>query len=82
MKRSANAFRFGLRAGNRTGFIPLSLSSRIGESEPMASAKFLVDQDLFGEIIDDLLLISIDPTCSEQDKESQIVRYGVKDTAQ
>ncbi len=25
-KRSAKAFRFGLRAGNRTGFVPLSLS--------------------------------------------------------
>ena len=25
-KRSANAFRFGLRAGNRTGFVPLSFS--------------------------------------------------------
>ena len=26
-KRFANAFRFGLREGNRTGFVPLSLST-------------------------------------------------------
>jgi hypothetical protein len=36
----------------------------------MAFAKFPVDQDLFDEIIDDLLLIFIDPACSEQDEES------------
>jgi|TARA_B100001971_G_C17666741_1_gene275506 hypothetical protein len=36
----------------------------------MAFAKFLVDPDLFGEIIDNLLLIPVDPSSYEQDEES------------
>ena len=52
----------------------------VSESEPMAFVEFLVRSDLFDEIVNDLLLIPVDPAGDEQDEESQIVRHGVKDT--
>ena len=51
--------------------LPVTVSAHCRES--LAFAEFLVNSDLFGEIIDDLrpmLLIPVDPTCSEQDEES------------
>ncbi len=42
----------------------------VSESEPMAFAEFLVHPDLFDEIVNDLLLISVDPADCEQDEEA------------
>jgi hypothetical protein len=52
----------------------------VSESELIAFAEFLVHPELFDEIVNDLLLIPVDPAGDEQDEESQIVRHGVKDT--
>ena len=52
----------------------------VRKSEPTAFEMFLIHPDLFDEIVDDLLLIPVDPACSNEDDESQIVRHGVEDT--
>ena len=45
----------------------------IGKSEPTAIEVFLVHPDLFDEIVDDLLLIPVDPAGYKQDEEAWIV---------
>jgi len=42
----------------------------ISKPEPPAFAELLVNPDLFNEIVDDLLLIPVDPAGYEQDEES------------
>jgi hypothetical protein len=50
---------------------PAPLLVRI--SEPVIFAEFVVHPDLFEEIVNDLLLILVDPAGCEQDEESQVV---------
>ena len=52
------------------GFHAQSTPLLVSESEPMAFAEFLVHPDLFDEIVNDLLLISVDPAGCEQDEEA------------
>jgi hypothetical protein len=40
----------------------------------------LISVILVNEIIDNLLLIRVDPACNEKDAELQAVRHGGKDT--
>ena len=42
----------------------------IGESDSMAFAQLLVHPNLLDEIVNDLLLISVDPTCYKEDDGS------------
>jgi hypothetical protein len=52
------------------GFHCQSTPLFIGESEPAAFEMFLIYPDLFEKIVDDFLLIPVDPAGYKQDEES------------
>ena len=55
------------------GYHAQSARLSVRESETMSFSHLLVHPDLFGEIINDLPLIFVNPSGYEQDEESQIV---------
>ena len=74
-KRSANAFKFGLRGGNFTVFTPPAL--RIAEKDPLALEMFTKHPILILKALDDVLLLSVQPSCQRHHKN--LPRMGYHD---